>query len=554
MSFSDTWIAHVMWFQWVILIGSVIIAKKFKFAMQNEKFHAAGLKDKERFMLNKINPWGKGCVFAALYTHIYTAAFVLCILCICIFAYGGRNADYNNCFDLKDGSLNPLAPKSDGWRTKMKMLTVWTCMPACFIFGIQHGSRRGMLRLRQHGRQAGSVPIIFICIFNQGIFISACFTWLDQYKKYCEPKEDLKICAFFIWCIICWILWNMCLRLICAIAAGFKAERFYEIYCAYTGEMDTLEDDEELHKKIATEEKSGLVLTRIDWLQKSENRQLVPEDYFKAAGEGLMIVAVITGIITKALKPEFLTDNPLIKRLAYNNICVFWDAPPALYIGTLGIVLITYFNIRYALLDLTRIQMLKADPSTIRLTIWVNYLFIFSTAMMPFWTVITPANADPNVPNDERDIVWAHTGIFWIYILIRGVVVIKNYVVYKRLRPDRKPDTKAKIWFVLYLFDSLALVFITMANYIHFDFGPGKDDLTTLTPRWLNQTTDHLFFVLLALQNACMPSLGYGVKQKVSVFSYSAIKQTEMTGLSKGVRNPQGVKTVEDAGNSSTVL
>ena len=56
-----------------------------------------------------------------------------------------------------------------------------------------------------------------------------------------------------------------------------------------------------------------------------------PTLWIKADGEILALTIILSMIITGIDNPDTYDSNPVKDVLGYNNPCVFWDAPPALY-------------------------------------------------------------------------------------------------------------------------------------------------------------------------------------------------------------------------------
>merc|ERR1711973_566669 len=107
----------------------------------------------------------------------------------------------------------------------------------------------------------------------------------------------------------------------------------------------------------------------------------------------------------------------------------------------------------------------------------------------------------------ERRTVWAHTAVFWQYIIVRALMVAVNLREYYKVHPNPNPDLKAKIWIGFYFADSLLLPLLTFLNFCHYDYWGGEEDNTILTPRALNQFVDYFFFFLLGTQDMCLPAL-----------------------------------------------
>ena len=58
---------------------------------------------------------------------------------------------------------------------------------------------------------------------------------------------------------------------------------------------------------------------------------VTPEDYLAASGEVIALAMAMSWIMAAIWNRDAIRDNPLLDRLGYNNVCVAWDEPPALY-------------------------------------------------------------------------------------------------------------------------------------------------------------------------------------------------------------------------------
>jgi len=103
---------------------------------------------------------------------------------------------------------------------------------------------------------------------------------------------------------------------------------------------------------------------------------VVPEDYYSASGEILVVTGLVSFFISMIWNKEVFESNSLKDRLGYNNVCVTWDEPPALYIAPIIFAPAIYFSVRYAVLDYIRAAV---DPN---LAQWKKMLCMFVTCSM----------------------------------------------------------------------------------------------------------------------------------------------------------------------------
>ena len=79
-----------------------------------------------------------------------------------------------------------------------------------------------------------------------------------------------------------------------------------------------------------------------------------PALHLAASGEVIFLAIALSMIITAIARPSQYHDNAMRAILGYNNPCVFWDKPPALYPAAVLYTIGAYFTIRYAHLDSRR--------------------------------------------------------------------------------------------------------------------------------------------------------------------------------------------------------
>merc|ERR1719419_1462410 len=136
---------------------------------------------------------------------------------------------------------------------------------------------------------------------------------------------------------------------------------------------------------------------------------LNPDVYLIASGENLFLTICISWILGLIFNLENIKNNPLRDRLGYNNVCVAWDEPPALYFAAVLFQGTAYCAVRYAILDFTRSAIDDSTSTAIsRFVQACNMLYAVSTASVCLIFVVTP-NWNP---------VW-HTISFGQFVLCR---------------------------------------------------------------------------------------------------------------------------------------
>eukprot|EP00966_Prymnesium_polylepis_P022715 522654-Prymnesium_polylepis.2 len=131
-------------------------------------------------------------------------------------------------------------------------------------------------------------------------------------------------------------------------------------------------------------------LTQLIKSYAKERRELHPELYLKASGEGLGLCILLSTIITAIFKPEQFESNASIDYLGYNNPCVPWDVAPALYIACIIFSFLVYLNIRFAV-TMSQRTLLQDPPHPHRKKIvTVYWMWALSFAIIMLIFVVTP--------------------------------------------------------------------------------------------------------------------------------------------------------------------
>jgi len=126
--------------------------------------------------------------------------------------------------------------------------------------------------------------------------------------------------------------------------------------------------------------------------QTSESSAVVkPTMYLAANSEILFGTICLCLFITWVFNGDFLSDNEIRKMVGYNNPCVAWDSPPALYVGAFCFTFTTVCAARYAQLDSKRAYLTPDLPERTRLGIRVvNIIYLVSQATNMGIFVVTP--------------------------------------------------------------------------------------------------------------------------------------------------------------------
>ena len=192
--------------------------------------------------------------------------------------------------------------------------------------------------------------------------------------------------------------------------------------------------------------------------------------------------------ITYFYNPSVIESNPWKDRTGYNNFCVGWDTPPAVYPAAFLMTFIVYGVIKYNVDSLVRAACNPTlDPWRLAVVRGCSLTFAISACFLPLLLVVTPS-VSPN---------W-HTAFFVFYIIGHLFAVVGNF-----LECAGTGIPRAKWVFLgVYGFISLAFVFQLFVNFSYYE-GPGVSP--TLPPA-LAQFCDYGWFACLAVIEKVLPS------------------------------------------------
>ena len=179
------------------------------------------------------------------------------------------------------------------------------------------------------------------------------------------------------------------------------------------------------------------------WRAAPEKTTVVePFTYMKADGELVFFTLLLSWILAFFFNPEIIDDNGIKRMAGYNNPCVAWDAPPAIYFAAASFPLSIYMVIRYAVTDSQRALHNTALPAwKVKLTLFANQLYVASKCVAGLIFVVTP--------NDNTA---GHTVLFGQLIFFRLFCVAANYV---EAYGERTVTTKSWIYLGVHGFASL---------------------------------------------------------------------------------------------------
>lgn len=224
--------------------------------------------------------------------------------------------------------------------------------------------------------------------------------------------------------------------------------------------------------------------------------------YLKAGGEIFGLLVASSWVLTFIYNPSVIEKNPLKDRVGYNNVCVGFDTAPAKYVALFLWPLTTYFNLRFAWLEVVT-ECSLGDQHSSRTgkicTAVASALFAISVLFQPFMLVVAPV---------DKDSSWLHTGLFVQYILIRVVAVATQFFrnKYDADTSDYDSITTAQwTWFYAFVVASLGLPTLCLADFTYADYYRPEGDMEPLIPWYILNSCDLLWFFCLATTGKFLP-------------------------------------------------
>eukprot|EP00929_Paragymnodinium_shiwhaense_P031036 TRINITY_DN17477_c0_g1_i1.p1 TRINITY_DN17477_c0_g1~~TRINITY_DN17477_c0_g1_i1.p1 ORF type:complete len:287 (+),score=47.99 TRINITY_DN17477_c0_g1_i1:53-913(+) len=160
-----------------------------------------------------------------------------------------------------------------------------------------------------------------------------------------------------------------------------------------------------------------LVATSLD-----ADRVVYPRIYLAGCAELLVLALVTCSAITAAFNPEQLVDNPIKRMVGFNDPCVVWDAPPALYVAFIIFGPTIFLGFRYFQLDTQRaLQEPKLLSWQKRLILVVNAMFAGSMCLLMGIFVVTPLDG-------TLKSMWLHSSFFIQLVVILMLTMALNYL------------------------------------------------------------------------------------------------------------------------------
>lgn len=231
-------------------------------------------------------------------------------------------------------------------------------------------------------------------------------------------------------------------------------------------------------------------------MQGNDDVEFEPSDYMKASGEILAFTVLQAWTICFIFKPEQFKDNKLKGLFGYNNPCVAWDVPPALYPSAMLFTLVLYCTIRFAITDTRRAALVGGKDWTFYLTLVLNWIYVLSTMIASLIFVVTP----------DVDVV-AHTGLFICLMQGRWLSVAGQFVE-AYVRPQCRIKTSEWIYFFVYSATTL-----TSCTFAIITLSAGHQ----VIPTGLMFTADFGWFACLPLTSVFFPDQGGKLRSQFSI-------------------------------------
>lgn len=213
-----------------------------------------------------------------------------------------------------------------------------------------------------------------------------------------------------------------------------------------------------------------------------------PEEFAAAGGELLVISLLISWTLTYIFQKEIIEDNPLKRRVGYNNLCVGWDEAPAKLAAGPIFVMIIWFNARYVQLDTWRAEL---DPTMSQWQETVVALANFSNALSWMFCILIFVVS----PNENATL---HTFSFVQLVVFGYIAYVANF-----LETDSKYHPTGSYLFVIF-FGLCSASFGTCAvvQFLTYD---EETQTPGPIPWYVTAASDYSWFICLGVQGYFRP-------------------------------------------------
>jgi len=255
---------------------------------------------------------------------------------------------------------------------------------------------------------------------------------------------------------------------------------------------------------------SGIVLI---FKATSESRAIEsPSVYWQAINEILTLTIIICAIVSYIFNPAVYETNGVYEMLGYNNPCIVWDTPPALYIGMFTMLPMIFCAFRMVQLDTKRVMLHTDLSSCHKVTVRV-FNVMYMASMCCFLEIFA---LSPGVNHT----VWAirvHSIFFVQMIPFLAMRVVVDMSVEYAVGYTFSTVQKAFLGFyILIPLVETSLLVATVAAFVKFDQEP-------LVPPAIMQSIDYLWF-------SCLPLIGFVLPEgKPLIVEYTVGEQVPET-------------------------
>lgn len=205
------------------------------------------------------------------------------------------------------------------------------------------------------------------------------------------------------------------------------------------------------------------------------------------------IMAAVTWTITFFFNHKMLEENPLRDRVGYNNMCVGWDAPPALYVAVPFASVYVYLGLRFAWTDIIRTALVEGRLGHRRIVFSVTSDIVYGlcVACFPLILVLKP-QAHPI----------AHLSVFLVIIGGRNLVLFSNWL-------ENISNTTWLNWAYLASFAAASLLgtVLSLVSFVVYDQRvlAGNPKPAPLLPPAIMMFVDCVWFILLFSASSFFP-------------------------------------------------
>jgi len=201
------------------------------------------------------------------------------------------------------------------------------------------------------------------------------------------------------------------------------------------------------------------------------HRRVNPDIYLAANAELLFMTILMSLVITYLFNDKVLYKNGIHDMVGYNNPCVFWDDPPALYFAAFFFSPMVYFAGRYAHLDTERAWLSPHLSKPWKYFILcINVWYATSQCLNGLIFVVTPN--DGNVTH-----MHLHSAFFVQLVPALGACMLMNYLEAWAAGKEVLPYQ----WAILIFSLAFTVLETFMASIAVFGWAGYKDD-TVLHP------------------------------------------------------------------------